>query len=59
MERRRPATMLVKTELTATKGKAMVVLLAEPPPDSMGSGHYHPGDEVVYILEGSITFTLC
>jgi quercetin dioxygenase-like cupin family protein len=51
--------MLVKTELTATKGKAMVVLLAEPPPDSMGSGHYHPGDEVVYILEGSITFTLC
>jgi quercetin dioxygenase-like cupin family protein len=51
--------MLVKTELTATQGKEMIRLLAESPPDSIDSGHNHPGDEVVYILEGSITFTLC
>jgi quercetin dioxygenase-like cupin family protein len=58
MESQRPATTLLKTELTATEGKQIVVLLAEVPPDATGSGHSHPGDEVVYILEGSVTFTL-
>jgi quercetin dioxygenase-like cupin family protein len=58
IESQRPATTLLKTELTATEGKQIVVLLAEVPPDDTGSGHYHPGDEVVYILEGSVTFTL-
>ena len=58
MESRQPVTPLLKTELTATAGKDIVVLLAEVPPHDTGSGHYHPGDEVVYILEGSVTFTV-
>ena len=58
MERRPPVTPLLKAELTATAGKQLVVLLAEVPPHDTGSGHYHPGDEIVYILEGSVTFTL-
>ena len=58
MESRQPVTTLLKTELTATEGKQIVVLLAEVPPHDTGSGHSHPGDEIVYILEGSVTFTL-
>ena len=58
MENQRRVTPLLKTALTATEGKQIVVLLAEVPPDDTGSGHYHPGDEVVYILEGSVTFTV-
>jgi quercetin dioxygenase-like cupin family protein len=52
------ATILIKTELTATPGKEIFVALAEVAPHFTGSRHYHAGDEVVYILEGSITFTL-
>jgi quercetin dioxygenase-like cupin family protein len=58
MESRPPVTPLLKAELTATAGKQLVVLLAEVPPHDTGSGHYHPGDEIVYILEGSVTFTM-
>ena len=58
MEHQRRITPLLKTALTATEGKQLVVLLAEVPPNDTGSGHYHPGDEIVYILEGSVTFTL-
>ena len=52
------ATILIKTGLTATQGKDIFVALAEVAPHFTGSRHYHAGDEVVYILEGSITFTL-
>jgi quercetin dioxygenase-like cupin family protein len=51
-------TILTKTELTGTPGKEIVVVLAEVTPDFTGSPHYHTGDEVLYILEGSVTFTL-
>jgi len=51
-------TPLLKTALTDTADKQMVVLLAEVPPDETGVGHYHPGDEVIYVLEGSVTFTV-
>jgi len=55
---RTPSIILTKTELTATPGKEMLVILNEVPPGCTGSPHYHPGDEVVHILEGAITFTL-
>jgi quercetin dioxygenase-like cupin family protein len=58
MESRPPVTPLLKAELTAAEGKQLVVLLAEVPPNDTGSGHSYPGDEIVYILEGSVTFTL-
>jgi quercetin dioxygenase-like cupin family protein len=51
------ATVLLKTELTATQGREVLVVLAVPP-NHTGSPHYHLGDEVVCLLEGSITFTL-
>ena len=52
------ATILTKTELTGTQGREIVVVLAEVAPDFTGSPHYHTGDEVLYILEGSVAFTL-
>ena len=52
------ATILIKTELTAIPGKEVLVALAEVAPHFTGSPHHHAGDEVVYMLEGSITFTL-
>jgi quercetin dioxygenase-like cupin family protein len=59
MEKQRDtATVLLKTELTATPGREIRVVLAEVPPGFVGSPHYHAGDEVVCILDGSITFTL-
>ncbi len=51
-------TVLSKTELTAVDDKEVLVVQAEVPPHFTGTGHYHPGDEMVYILEGSITFEL-
>jgi quercetin dioxygenase-like cupin family protein len=58
VEHQRRITPLLQTALTATAGKQIVVLLAEVPPDDTGVGHYHPGDEVIYVLEGSVTFTV-
>jgi quercetin dioxygenase-like cupin family protein len=58
VEHQRQITPLLQTALTATAGKQIVVLLAEVPPDDTGVGHYHPGDEVIYVLEGSVTFTV-
>src|SRR5262245_743894 len=55
-----PATfrVLIKTELTGTQGREIRVGLAEVAPHFTGSPHSHLGDEVVCMLEGSITFTL-
>jgi len=58
VENQRRITPLLKTALTTTEGKQIVVLLAEVPPDDTGLGHYHPGDEVIYVLEGSVTFAV-
>jgi quercetin dioxygenase-like cupin family protein len=44
--------------LSATHGKEIFVALAEVAPHFTDPRHYHAGDEVVYILGGSITFTL-
>jgi quercetin dioxygenase-like cupin family protein len=49
---------LLKTGLPGTPGKETVVALAEVAPDFTGSPHYHTGGEVLYILEGSVAFTL-
>jgi quercetin dioxygenase-like cupin family protein len=58
VEQQRRITPLLQAALTATAGRQIVVLLAEVPPDHTGVGHYHPGDEVIYVLEGSVTFTV-
>jgi quercetin dioxygenase-like cupin family protein len=51
-------TVLIKSELTGAQGSQVSVGLAEVPPHFKGAPHLHVGDEVVFMLEGSITFTL-
>lgn len=46
-------TMLLKTDLKGLEGKEAVVLLAELAPGAAAGKHYHPGNEVNYVLEGS------
>ena len=46
-------TMLLRTDLKGLEGKEGVVLLVELAPGAAAGKHYHPGNEVNYILEGS------
>jgi len=46
-------TMLLRTDLKGLEGKEGVVLLVELAPGMAAGKHYHPGNEVNYVLEGS------
>ena len=46
-------TMLLKTDLKGLEGKEGVVALVELAPGAASGKHYHPGNEVNYVLEGS------
>jgi len=46
-------TMLLRTDLKGLDGKEGVVLLVELAPGAAAGKHYHPGNEVNYVLEGS------
>jgi len=46
-------TMLLRTDLKGLEGKEGVVLLVELAPGEAAGKHYHPGNEVNYVLEGS------
>jgi quercetin dioxygenase-like cupin family protein len=46
-------TMLLRTDLKGLDGKEGVVLLVELAPAAAAGRHYHPGNEVNHILEGS------
>jgi quercetin dioxygenase-like cupin family protein len=46
-------TMLLKTDLKGLEGKEGVVALVELAPGAAAGKHYHPGNEVNYVLEGS------
>ena len=46
-------TMLLRTDLKGLEGKEAVVLLVELAPAAAAGNHYHPGNEVLYVLEGS------
>jgi quercetin dioxygenase-like cupin family protein len=46
--------VLLKTDLAGIEGKEGVLALAEIAPGAATGKHYHPGDELAYILEGSL-----
>src|SRR5262245_31974261 len=52
------ATVLLKTELSATQGREIRVVRAELTPNLTGRPQHHLVDKVVCLLEGSMTFTL-
>ena len=48
-------TLLLKTDLAGIEGKEAVVLLVDLAPGAVAAKHYHPGHELGYMLEGSIS----
>jgi len=46
-------TELLRTELPGVEGKEAVVFMAEIPPGVVTGKHRHPGNELIYVLDGS------
>ncbi len=47
------ATVL-RTDLVSAEGKEAILQLVELEPGVTGKTHYHPGEGVIYLLEGSL-----
>jgi len=45
---------LMKADLTGTEGKEVVMTLIEAQPGAEFPAHTHPGDEFLFVIEGSI-----
>ncbi len=48
-------TVLSKTDLAVAPGMEAIVLTVDGAPGLVGKKHYHPGDEFIYVTEGSLT----
>ena len=48
-------TILSKADLDGCLGKEAVVLTVDGKPMLVGKKHYHPGDEFIYLAEGTLT----
>ena len=46
---------LMRTELKVSEGIEVIVSTVEVPPHTTLPKHYHPGEEFVYVLDGSFT----
>jgi len=48
-------TILTRADLDGCLGKEAVVLTVDGKPALVGKKHYHPGDEFIYLAEGTLT----
>ena len=48
-------TILQQKDLEGAAGREVVMYVAELVPGGVAGKHYHPGPELLYILEGSLT----
>jgi quercetin dioxygenase-like cupin family protein len=48
-------TILSKTDLAVAPGMEAIVLTVDGAPGLIGKKHYHPGDEFIYVEEGTLT----
>jgi quercetin dioxygenase-like cupin family protein len=48
-------TILSRADLDGCLGKQAVVLTVDGKPMLVGKKHYHPGDEFIYLAEGTLT----
>jgi quercetin dioxygenase-like cupin family protein len=46
--------VLTKADLTGVDGKEVLVTLLEAQPGAEFAAHTHPGDEFLYVIEGSL-----
>ena len=49
-------TEILRQPMSAIDGKEIVVFLADVPPSGVADRHFHPGDEAIYMLQGSLLF---
>jgi quercetin dioxygenase-like cupin family protein len=49
-------TEILRKPMSGLEGKELVVFLADIPPGGIAAHHYHPGDEAIYMLQGSLLF---
>jgi quercetin dioxygenase-like cupin family protein len=47
---------ILRKTMSGLEGKEVVVFLADVPPGGVAGLHYHPGDEAIYMLQGSLLF---
>jgi len=47
---------ILRKSMSGLEGKEVVVFLADVPPGGVAGLHYHPGDEAIYMLQGSLLF---
>jgi quercetin dioxygenase-like cupin family protein len=50
-------TEILRQPMSGLEGKEVVVFTADVPPGGVAERHYHPGDEAIYMLQGSLVFT--
>jgi quercetin dioxygenase-like cupin family protein len=48
-------TVLSKTDFGVAPGMEAIVLTVDGAPGLVGKKHYHPGDEFIYLAEGTLT----
>lgn len=51
-------TILSKTDLAVAPGREAIVLTVDGAPGLVGKKHYHPGDEFIYLAEGTLTLDI-
>ena len=49
-------TEILRKPMSGLENKEVVVFLADIPPGGVAATHYHPGDEAIYMLQGSLLF---
>jgi quercetin dioxygenase-like cupin family protein len=49
-------TEILRQPLSGSEGREIVVFTADIPPGGVAPRHYHPGDETIYMLQGSVVF---
>jgi quercetin dioxygenase-like cupin family protein len=47
---------ILRKSISGLEGKEFVVFLADVPAGGVAALHYHPGDEAIYMLQGSLAF---
>ena len=49
-------TEILRQPMSGIEGKEVVGFTADVPPGGVADRHYHPGDEAIYMLQGSLLF---
>lgn len=51
-------TVLIRTDLAGIQGKEAILVLVEFAPGAVTAFHYHSGEELAYLLEGTVSMEM-